>query len=66
MYPCLDFACCSCIEEKVALAYDVFKRDFIKTKLYLAQKIYILIHRFVKSKMAKKRFFGISLQEKIQ
>lgn len=63
MYPCLDFAYCNCVDEKVVLAYDVFKRDFIKTKLYLAQKIYINPQIHKKQNGKEKIFWHITTRE---
>lgn len=40
MYPCLDFSQCICQEDKIKLAYNVFKRDFLDSKCFL-EKILI-------------------------
>ena len=35
MYPCLDFTQCACEADKIALAYEIFCQDFIKTQCFL-------------------------------
>lgn len=66
MYPLLDFQNCNCDDEKFSLAYEIFKQDFIKTKLYLAQKIYInpLTHK--KQNGKEKIFWHITTRENLK
>lgn len=35
MYPCLDFAQCSCEADKIAIAYQIFYQDFIQSQCLL-------------------------------
>lgn len=35
MYPALDFSSCLCENDKINLAYEIFKRDFVDTPCFL-------------------------------
>lgn len=35
MYPCLNFDQCVCQEDKIKLAYSIFKRDFLNSQCFL-------------------------------
>lgn len=41
MYPCLDFAQCSCEADKIAIAYQIFYQDFIQSQCFFKQNLNI-------------------------
>ncbi|MDE7176117.1 MAG: hypothetical protein K2N75_08800 [Helicobacter sp.] len=63
MYPLLDFSSCLCENDKINLAYEHFKKDFILTPLYLADYIYINPQSHRKLKGKEKIFWHITTRE---
>ncbi|MCX2683158.1 hypothetical protein OQH60_04390 [Campylobacter sp. MIT 21-1685] len=63
MYSIVDFSSCLCENDKINLAYEYFKKDFISTPLYLADCIYINPQSHRKLKGKEKIFWHITTRE---